>query len=599
MTIATARRPAKASQSNERDSRVERPAIGDLTERLHFSPLDGRIWLDDRRMILMHSEAFGILRQEMIDAIGPEAVRGVLTRTGYIAGLRDAAIALKVRSGGAAEDLLAAGAQFHALQGIVSVERVRGELNAETGEFYAEFLWKHSVEDDVHLLSNGISSEPVCWMEVGYASGYLTALMGRRILAREVECRAMGAAHCRVIAKPVESWADAEDDLRFFDPGPLKPPRAAKTLSADRGAPGSRRSASPAGSGAIGASAAYNSVMQKIQRVAPTNATVLLLGESGVGKSMFAREIHKQSRRAEGAFIEVNCAAIPEQLMESELFGVERGAYSGAVASRPGRFEVADGATIFLDEIATLSFAAQGKLLRILQNGEMERLGTSRTRKVDVRVVAATNENLPRSIKEGRFREDLYYRLSVFPLSVPPLRERKDDIPVLLDFLLDKFAAIHGRRVAGVSPRALRALLHYSWPGNIRQFENVVERGLILADEGEPLDLRHLFSVDTTFETYGLLGLSDDGALTPKLDLLTDDYDAGDPATDDGASVSTWAAEFVKGGSGSLGDVEEALVKAALAQSNGNISKAAQLLGVTRAQMEYRAKKLDEAARFA
>jgi len=350
--------------------------------------------------------------------------------------------------------------------------------------------------------------------------------------------------------------------------------------------------------GAIGASAAYNSIMLKIRRVAPTNATVLLLGESGVGKSLFARDIHKQSRRAGGAFVEVNCAAIPEQLMESELFGVERGAYSGAIASRPGRFEVADGGTIFLDEIATLSFTAQGKLLRILQNGEMERLGTTRTRKVDVRVVAATNENLPKAIKEGRFREDLYYRLSVFPLSVPPLRERKDDIPILLEFFLEKFANIHDRRVSGISSRALRALLHYSWPGNIRQFENVIERSLILAEEGESLDVRHLLSVDTSFETSGLLGLSDAGSLMPKLDLLTDDYDAGDPTTDDNADIATWAAEFVKGGSASLGDIEEALVKAALRQANGNVSRAAHRLGVTRAQMEYRAKKLDEAKRL-
>lgn len=574
------------------------PAIGDLTERLHFSPADGRIWLDDRRMILIHSEAFGTLRQELIETIGVDAARGMLTRVGYISGSRDATIAMKVRRGCSQMDLLAAGAQFHALQGIVGVERVRVEIDSAKGHFYGEFLWKHSVEDEVHVLANGVGSEPACWMEIGYSSGYLSTLMGKRILAREIECRAMGAAQCRVIAKPVEAWADAENDLRFFEPASHM--RSAAIVSrvgapAHISVPAKKSSSQSANANIVGASSAFNSIMQKIQQVASTNATVLLLGESGVGKSIFAREVHKRSRRAGGQFVEVNCAAIPEQLMESELFGVERGAYSGAVASRAGRFEIAHQGTIFLDEIATLSFTAQGKLLRILQTGEMERLGSTRTQKVDVRIVAATNENLSKAIKEGRFREDLYYRLNVFPLTAPPLRERKDDIPILLEFFLDKFSRAHDRKAPGITPRALRALLNYSWPGNIREFENVIERGVILAQNDEALDLRHLLSIDASFETTGLLGLSDSGSLIPTLDLLNDDYDAGDPSPEDHANISNWATGVVKTGSASLSDIEEALVKAAIRQSNGNITKAASLLGISRAQMEYRSKKLEGA----
>ncbi|VTZ21285.1 Sigma-54-dependent Fis family transcriptional regulator [Methylocella tundrae] len=575
--------------------KITAPEIGDLTERLHFNPSDGRIWLDDRRMILMHSEAFATLRQEMIESMGLDAARGMLTRVGYIAGSRDAAIAWKVRGGCSQLDLLAAGAQFHALQGIVSVEPIRIEIDSASGYCYGEFIWKHSVEDDVHLIANGVGSEPGCWMEVGYCSGFLTALMGKRILVREVECRSMGNAQCRVIAKPLEAWTDPEVDLRYFESGAAKRsqlfvPRVASSGPASVPTKGSspQSSIGPI----VGASAAFSSVIQKIHRVAPTNATVLLLGESGVGKSIFAREMHAQSLRAKNVLIEVNCAAIPEQLMESELFGVERGAFSGATASRAGRFEIANQGTIFLDEIAMLSLTAQGKLLRILQTGEMERLGSTHTRKVDVRVVAATNENLPKAIKDGRFREDLFYRLNVFPLTVPPLRERKDDIPVMLEFFLDKFCRSHNRHVSGTTPRALRALLSYSWPGNIREFENVIERGIILADEGEPLDLRHLFSVDASFETNRLLGLSDSGALTPKLDLLNNDYDAGDPLRDDHETITNWATSVVKNESASLYDVEQALIKAAIRQSNGNISKAASLLRISRAQMEYRAKKL-------
>jgi transcriptional regulator with GAF, ATPase, and Fis domain len=215
---------------------------------------------------------------------------------------------------------------------------------------------------------------------------------------------------------------------------------------------------------------------------------VLLLGESGVGKSLIAREIHRCSRRAEKPFIEVNCAAIPETLVESELFGVERGAYSGAATSRAGRFEVAQGGTLFLDEIATLSMVAQGKLLRVLQNGEMERLGSNRTITVDARVIAATNENLEMAVREGRFREDLFFRLNVFPLNVVPLRERRDDIPLLVDVLLARFCARHGRALTGVSSRAMRSIIRYRWPGNIRELENILERAIILAQDGETLD---------------------------------------------------------------------------------------------------------------
>src|SRR5262249_24988385 len=197
---------------------------------------------------------------------------------------------------------------------------------------------------------------------------------------------------------------------------------------------------------------------------------------------------------AEKPFVALSCAAIPETLIESELFGVERGAYTGAIQSRPGRFERADGGTLFLDEVGTLSAAAQGKLLRALQEGELERLGDTHTRRVDVRLMAATNVDLRDEVRAGRFREDLFFRLNVFPIRITPLRERRDDIPLLMTHFLAKFNRLHGRRLTGFTQRAVDAMLSYDWPGNVREVENVIERGVILAADSSAIDAPHLFT---------------------------------------------------------------------------------------------------------
>lgn len=580
----------------ETEGELRFPEIRDLAEQLHFSPSEGRIWLTDRRMILIHAEAFSALRQELIESFGPEAARGLLTRIGYAAGCRDAELAWKVRGANKSQtDVWIAGAQLHSLEGIVHTEVVRADIDSASGKCFVEFLWKNSVESEAHVNLYGLGSEPSCWMGAGYSSGFLSTCMGKRVLVREVECRSMGAAHCRAIARPVGEWDDPADDLRFFEPRRAEPPRVRATPSSARQPPRRTVSKMPATVEAapadiVGASASFNAILHKIQRVAPTNATILLLGESGVGKSRFARVAHAHSKRAQAPFVEVNCAAIPEQLVESELFGVERGAFTGATEARAGRFEIADGGTLFLDEIATLSPSAQGKLLRVLQTGEMERLGSTRTLRIDVRVIAATNENLQKAVKEGRFREDLFYRLNVFPIVIPPLRERKDDLPVLLEHCIDKFSAHHGRTISGVSPRALQALLAYSWPGNIREFENVIERGLILADDGSALDIRHLFSVDGSIESQEVMSLSDMGSLVSKsLKGSPSLTPSAGPQVDD---LEGWATEMVRDGKVTLSDVEEALVRAAVSEAGGNVSKAAQLLRVTRHQMDYRVKKL-------
>jgi two-component system response regulator HydG len=238
---------------------------------------------------------------------------------------------------------------------------------------------------------------------------------------------------------------------------------------------------SPVASPLLGTSAAMHAVQELIARVGPSAATVLIQGESGTGKEVVAAALQQQSKRREAPFIKVNCAAIPEALMESELFGHEKGAFTGAIRSKKGKFELADGGTIFLDEIGDMSPTLQMKLLRVLQEGEFDRVGGTRTLRVDVRVIAATNVDLGRAVAEKRFRDDLYYRLRVIEIALPPLRARRDDIPLLAEHFLRRLAARNDKPLRGFEPAAMAALLEQPWPGNVRELENTIERAVVLA----------------------------------------------------------------------------------------------------------------------
>jgi hypothetical protein len=275
------------------------PDIADLAERLHFSPAEGRIWLDDSRMILLRTQAFGALRQELIESLGIESARGLLTRMGYLAGSKDAALVPKVRPGASQADMFMVGPQLHGLEGVVRVEPVRLEIDSANGHFYCEVIWHDSAEDEAHMAIYGVGAEPACWMQLGYASGYSSAFMGKRILFREVECMSAGASHCRIVGRPAEDWGDSEADLQYLQPQPLQQRGRMLLPAAQAGAALAQPKAVDSGkgtvaprSGAIGASAGFFGVIHRINRVAGTRATVLLLGESGVGKSMFACEVH-------------------------------------------------------------------------------------------------------------------------------------------------------------------------------------------------------------------------------------------------------------------------------------------------------------------
>jgi len=241
----------------------------------------------------------------------------------------------------------------------------------------------------------------------------------------------------------------------------------------------------------VGRSPVFAGALRVARLVAPTDATVLIYGETGTGKEVLARHIHQMSRRA-GRFVAINCGAIPESLLETELFGHEKGAFTGAVGARVGKFEAADGGTVFLDEVGDMSPAMQVKLLRVLQERTFERVGSTRPIRVDVRVIAATNKDLRRLVREGRFREDLFYRLSVVPIELPPLRERPEDIPLLAQHFLEKHRARYGKQAEGFTPRAMRRMQRYPWPGNVRELENVVLRCLALLDGATVIDECHL-----------------------------------------------------------------------------------------------------------
>ena len=242
------------------------------------------------------------------------------------------------------------------------------------------------------------------------------------------------------------------------------------------------RAIRPADDGFIGDSEPLRETLKAIEQVAKTDSTVLILGETGTGKELVAHAIHNRSRRHNRAMVTVNCAALPASLIEAELFGREKGAYTGALTRQTGRFELADGSTIFLDEIGDLSIELQTKLLRVLQEGEFQRLGSSKTQKVDVRVVAATNRSLEKRVRDGEFREDLYYRLNIFPIDVPPLRDRTDDIPQLVWAFIREFQATTGKQVSVVSPETMEAFQQHDWPGNVRELRNIIERLMIMSE---------------------------------------------------------------------------------------------------------------------
>jgi DNA-binding NtrC family response regulator len=463
----------------------------DLEELLQVDPAGGILRFGTERVLLLDAVALGLLRRELIETLGMAGARAALTRFGYAHGWRTADNLRTAFPWDSEAEWLIAGGRLHTLQGFVRIVAPTIPPSAITPSTVYQWVWEDSYEAEQHLLHLGRADEPVCWTLTGFASGYSSRAYGREVYIVEHQCRGKGDAVCRLEARPTEAWGDTiATHLPFYQGKALDATLAHLTEQlkhAERRLRARRRElrADDGDAGAAGSLIAKSEparrVLELARRVAQVDSTVLLTGESGVGKERIARFIHEHSARTAGPFVAINCGAVPESLLESELFGHTRGSFTGATQDRVGLFEAANGGTLLLDEIGEVPPAVQVKLLRVLQEREIRRVGENRNRPVDVRVLAATNRDLANEIRAARFREDLYYRLRVVEIRVPALRERREDILELARHFLDATLERTGRKVTGFTPSAAQQLLMYPWPGNVRELENAVERAVVLA----------------------------------------------------------------------------------------------------------------------
>ncbi len=482
-----------------------------LDEVFDFQADEGLIRLHDQRVVILSAAAMGLLRKELIQTLGIETTRRLLLRFGFADGYHDA-INLRDRFRWSDPiEYFRAGAMVQRLEGIVKAEVSSVQFDARTGRFSAELVWERSYEGEQHLEHYGKSAQPVCWSLVGYMSGYASAALGREIYFRERKCLGQGHRHCALEARNAADWGEDLEELRFDYQGAdlgaeierlRVAARRQRRALAEREQALARREREMdivqqkvasliADQNFVVRSEAMRDVLEMASRVAPLETTVLVTGESGTGKEFIVKLIHEHSNRASGPIVSVNCAALTETLLESELFGHVRGAFTGAVRDKPGLFELATEGTLFLDEIGEMAPSLQAKLLRAIQEGEIRRVGGDRAIRVRPRIVSATNRDLRAQVRAGRFREDLYFRLAGFVIDVPPLRERTDDIPALVHEFLRRSAARLKKNVKTVTPQAMTALVNHRWPGNVRELEHAIERAVILATTSA-LSLRDL-----------------------------------------------------------------------------------------------------------
>jgi DNA-binding NtrC family response regulator len=487
-----------------RSRRSDTPERRDLhlAELLDFRPDQGIIRLHEQRVVILSAAAMGLLRKELIETLGVDTARRVALRFGFADGYHDA-VNLRERSNWTDPlDGVRDGAMLQTLEGIVRTEVRRLDYDVATGRFGEDVFWHDSYVAEQHVHHYGKTAAPVCWSLVGYASGFASACLGKEIYFRETSCIGQGAKHCVAVGRDAESWGPERDSIRAdfhaanlgqqverlrdavgkrlkeLDRRERLLDRRERELNLLR----ERVNRHAAAKHFIAGSQAMQHVLELAARVAPLDTTVLVSGESGTGKEFVVRLIHDQSPRAAAPFVSINCAALTETLLESELFGHVRGAFTGAVRDKTGLFEVAGNGTIFLDEIGEVAPAVQAKLLRALQEREIRRVGGERSIKINARVVAATNRDLRAAVDAGTFREDLYFRLGAFVITVPPLRDRREDIPPLVHNFLVRAASRMKKDVSAVSADAMSALMNYRWPGNVRELEHAVERAVILAN---------------------------------------------------------------------------------------------------------------------
>ncbi|SDJ89059.1 DNA-binding transcriptional response regulator, NtrC family, contains REC, AAA-type ATPase, and a Fis-type DNA-binding domains [Ferrimonas sediminum] len=447
-------------------------------EFLDFLPDEGLIKFKDQRMVLLDAVALGLLRKELIDQFGTFVARCILTRFGYAHGWRTG----QILSSEFPEVYLdpQSGSHLHMLFGITKTfafKPRRGDDNT-----LLEVHWHNSYEAEQHQLSIGESDDPVCWTLTGFASGFESWKHNREVYFIEDMCTGKGDPYCRVTGKFKEDWGEElEPHKPFFSMASsdslLKEltKRLELTQRALKASQQGKEPQQQTVEGFITQNREMTRLIQLAARVAKVDSSVVVSGESGVGKERLSRFIHERSNRSAQPFVAINCGALTETLLESELFGHKRGAFTGADRDRAGLFEEADKGTLFLDEIGEISAAMQLKLLRTLQEQEVRRVGENHCRKVNVRIICATNRNLEQEVAQGHFRADLYYRLCVVELKIPSLRQRHEDILPLARSILESKNRQMGRNIRGFSNKVARILEGHSWPGNIREMQNVVE----------------------------------------------------------------------------------------------------------------------------
>ncbi|HEY5040114.1 MAG TPA: sigma-54-dependent Fis family transcriptional regulator, partial [bacterium] len=458
----------------------------DLKELLELDPKAGTVHFAGQRALIFDAVSQGLLRKELVESFGERTARGILSRYGYIHGRRLAETMKTKFKWESDEDWRKAGARIFALQGLFMLDP-NGPVafGSEGGS------WLVSYEAEQHVLLKGRSENSVCWTLSGLISGYLSFALNKEMYALEDKCVGKGDAACHVMIKSEEEWGgavggelavfkrvgvddalrDVTTTLKRTESELREKTRKLAILTKIEDDPGELLARSPG----------MRKLMELAKTIAATDSTVLITGESGTGKERVARYVHDHSTHAAGPFIAVNCGAITETLLESELFGHARGAFTGATGDRPGLFEAANGGTLFLDEVGEITLSIQVKLLRALQEREIRRVGENKSRPINVRILSATNKDLKVEVEEKRFREDLFYRLNVIELAVPALRQRREDILPLARLLLAEAAIRMKRTVDGLTPSAANLLVDYAWPGNVRELANAMERAVAVA----------------------------------------------------------------------------------------------------------------------
>jgi len=556
---------AETNSEQNVDHETALPDISDLGGRVQFLPQEGQIWLSGQRHLLINQQSFVSLRKQLVVALDLEKAKTILFEMGYAAGIKEAEIAQKLRIDSPQIDAFLIGPQLHALRGEVFVNPVKITANIATGEYFSELTWHNSAEAEVHVSALGSSTEPVCWMQLGYASGYTSAIMEREILFKETECTACGAPSCRIVGKPVEEWPDDTEHLQkhraFLGVAPKS-----QTIEEKVGLeflPGN----------VIGTSSKFLSAWKLLCQAAPHNVIIFLNGEMGVGKETFARAAHRMSPRYKRTYHSVNCSTFSKKSSTSELFGNEQTTSSQNVIGK-GWLEIAEGGTLYLEQIEKLSLSAQAKLDQFLRTGCFTRVGGTHERKVDVRIICATTENLDHMVIAGDFRSDLLHSLRVYPILLPPLRDRRGDIELIATNALKRYTTNTGQLISGFTEDAMDSLLRYKFPGNIRELENIITRAAITTNTGNAIGALNMFN-----EVKDQSSLS----LVPKLNNLGLKSANIVEKTDNQRNNPKFTLDNL-----TLADLEQLAIENALTDASGNISLAAKKLGVTRAKLRYR-----------